>query len=63
MSLLAMPTLAAGTNDLEEIDESLIFEDTAEIIGNALKKVHANNSSTKNLAKTAFEIALTQLAP
>ncbi len=51
------------SNDLEEIDEALIFEDTAEIIGNALKKVHANNSSTKNLAKSAFEIALTQLAP
>jgi hypothetical protein len=51
------------SNDLEEIDEALIFQDTAEIIGNALNKVHANNSSTKNLAKTAFEIALTQLAP
>ncbi len=51
------------SNDLEEIDEALIFEDTAEIIGNALKKVHSNNSSTKNLAKSAFEIALTQLEP
>jgi hypothetical protein len=51
------------SNDLEEIDEALIFQDTAVIIGNALKKVHANNSSSKNLAKTAFEIALKQLAP
>jgi glutamate dehydrogenase/leucine dehydrogenase len=51
------------SNDLEEIDEMLIFNDTEQTIANALKNVHAKNASTKHLAKSAFEIALTQLAP
>jgi glutamate dehydrogenase/leucine dehydrogenase len=51
------------SNDLEEIDETLIFKDTEQTIANALKNVHSKNASTKHLAKSAFEIALTQLAP
>lgn len=51
------------SNDLEEIDETFIFKDTEQTIANALKNVHAKNSSTKHLANSAFEIALTQLTP
>jgi hypothetical protein len=38
-----------------------IFNDTSEIIKNALIKSHAVSSSKTNIAKTAFEIALKQL--
>jgi len=41
----------------------LIFEDTANTIATAMRKVNEKNSTHINIAKTAFEIALTQLAP
>ena len=50
------------SNDLEEIDEILIFNDTEQTIANVLKNVHAKNASNKHLAKSAFEIALTKLS-
>jgi glutamate dehydrogenase/leucine dehydrogenase len=49
------------SNDLETIEDQLIFEDTSSIIYNALKEVYALNSAKTNIAKTAFEIALKQL--
>ncbi len=49
------------SNDLETIEDKLIFEDTSSIIYNALKEAHALNSAKTNIAKTAFEIALKQL--
>jgi glutamate dehydrogenase/leucine dehydrogenase len=49
------------SNDLEAIEDKLIFEDTSSIIYNALKEAHALNSAKTNIAKTAFEIALKQL--
>jgi glutamate dehydrogenase/leucine dehydrogenase len=49
------------SNDLERIEDHLIFEDTSSIIYNALKEAHALNSAKTNIAKTAFEIALKQL--
>jgi glutamate dehydrogenase/leucine dehydrogenase len=49
------------SNDLETIEDHLIFEDTSSIIYNALKEAHALNSAKTNIAKTAFEIALKQL--
>jgi glutamate dehydrogenase/leucine dehydrogenase len=49
------------SNDLETIEDNLIFEDTSSIIYNALKEAHALNSAKTNIAKTAFEIALKQL--
>lgn len=51
------------SHDLEKIDETLIFEDTEQTIASALKNVHDKNTTKKDLAKTAFDIALTQLAP
>lgn len=50
------------SNDLEEIDEMLIFKDTERTITNALKNVFEINNNNRNLAKSAFEIALTQLS-
>ena len=49
------------SNDLESIEDQLIFEDTSSIIFNALKKAHELNADKTNIAKTAFEIALKQL--
>ena len=49
------------SNDLETIEDKLIFEDTSSVIYNALKEAHALNSAKTNIAKTAFEIALKQL--
>jgi glutamate dehydrogenase/leucine dehydrogenase len=49
------------SNDLETIEDKLIFEDTSSIIYNALKEAHALNQAKTNIAKTAFEIALKQL--
>jgi glutamate dehydrogenase/leucine dehydrogenase len=49
------------SNDLETIEDQLIFEDTSSIIYNALKEAYALNSAKTNIAKTAFEIALKQL--
>jgi glutamate dehydrogenase/leucine dehydrogenase len=49
------------SNDLKELTDQGIFEDTSNIIGDALKKAHAANSSKTGIAKAAFEIALNQL--
>ncbi|MFA9210691.1 MAG: Glu/Leu/Phe/Val dehydrogenase dimerization domain-containing protein [Moraxellaceae bacterium] len=49
------------SNDINELTDKGIFEDTSEIIKNALKAAHATNSSKNGIAKTAFEIALKQL--
>jgi glutamate dehydrogenase/leucine dehydrogenase len=49
------------SNDIKELSDKGIFEDTSEIIKNALKAAHATNSSKNGIAKTAFEIALKQL--
>lgn len=49
------------SNDLKEISDESIFKDTSNTIKKALKKTHDKHSDTKDLTKTAFEIALTQL--
>lgn len=49
------------SNDLKELTDEGIFEDTSKIIGDALKKAHASNASKTGIAKAAFEIALNQL--
>jgi glutamate dehydrogenase/leucine dehydrogenase len=48
-------------NDLERMEDESIFEDTSKTIQNALENVFEKNSSSKNISKTAFEIALKQL--
>ena len=48
-------------NDLETIEEESIFKDTSETIKNALEKIFEKNTDSKNISKTAFEIALKQL--
>jgi glutamate dehydrogenase/leucine dehydrogenase len=48
-------------NDLETIEDESIFKDTSETIKNALENVFEKNSNSKNISKTAFEIALKQL--
>lgn len=49
------------SNDLERIEDTAIFEDISETIKSALIKTHTKNATHKNIAKTAFEIALNQL--
>jgi glutamate dehydrogenase/leucine dehydrogenase len=49
------------SNDLKELTDEGIFSDTSHTIREALVKVHAHNPSKTGIAKTAFEIALTQL--
>ena len=48
-------------NDLERMEDESIFKDTSKTIQNALKNVFEKNSSSRNISKTAFEIALNQL--
>jgi glutamate dehydrogenase/leucine dehydrogenase len=48
-------------NDLEEMEDESIFKDTSDTIKNALKNVYDKNSNSKNISKTAVEIALKQL--
>jgi len=48
-------------NDLERIEDESIFKDTSKTIQNALEHVFEKNSNSKNISKTAFEIALKQL--
>lgn len=38
-----------------------IFKDCSQTIEKALKAIYERNKSTKNIAKTGFEIALEQL--
>lgn len=49
------------SSDLPRLEDQDIFQDTSNIIKNALKASHAKNSSKKQIAKTSFEIALNQL--
>ena len=49
------------SNDLTEITDQGIFEDTSNTIANALKNTYAKNPKTTGIAKAAFEIALNQL--
>ena len=49
------------SNDLKELTDIGIFEDTSNIIHDALKKTNDKNSSKTGIAKAAFEIALEQL--
>jgi glutamate dehydrogenase/leucine dehydrogenase len=49
------------SNDLKEISDNGIFEDTSSTIENALKAAHSKNQGKTGIAKTAFEIALKQL--
>lgn len=49
------------SNDLDQLDDEAIFQDTSNIIKEALIKSHSKNSSKYHIAKTAFEIALNQL--
>ncbi len=47
-------------DNIEMTDEA-IFTDVSTVIGNALEKTHAKNNATTEIAKTSFEIALSQL--
>ena len=47
--------------DNVEITDEAIFTDISSIIGNALKKTYAQKTSKNEIAKTSFEIALSQL--
>lgn len=49
------------SNDLKELTDQGIFEDTSNIIRDALQKAHAKNPAKTGIAKAAFEIALNQL--
>lgn len=49
------------SSDLPKITDQGIFEDTSNTIKNALIESHKKNNSKVNIAKTAFEIALTKL--
>ena len=49
------------SNDLKELTDLGIFEDTSNIILDALKKTNDKNPSKTGIAKAAFEIALEQL--
>ncbi|MFD1552484.1 amino acid dehydrogenase [Putridiphycobacter roseus] len=49
------------SNDLEELTDEGIFQDTSDIIKKALENTYATSQSKTNIAKTAFEIALNKL--
>ena len=49
------------SNDLNDITDKGIFEDTSSTIYNALKNTHSKNPTKTGIAKAAFEIALKQL--
>lgn len=49
------------SSDLSSLEDQLIFEDASQTIFKALQQTHQVNSSTRGIAKTAFEIALKQL--
>jgi glutamate dehydrogenase/leucine dehydrogenase len=48
-------------NDLEQIEDDHIFNDTSNIIKEALVKTYKKDTSITKISKTAFEIALKQL--
>ena len=49
------------SNDLKELTDKGIFEDTSNTIYKALENAHAKNPASTGIAKAAFEIALNQL--
>ncbi|MBI1837727.1 MAG: amino acid dehydrogenase [Flavobacteriia bacterium] len=49
------------SNDLKEISDKGIFEDTSNTIYKALENAHLKNPNKTGIAKAAFEIALKQL--
>ena len=49
------------SNDIEHLDDHEIFSDTSATIKSAILKNYQKNSSTTNIAKNSFEIALKQL--
>ena len=49
------------SNDLKELTDKGIFEDTSNTIYKALENAHAKNPAKTGIAKAAFEIALNQL--
>ncbi|MDP4596879.1 MAG: amino acid dehydrogenase [Crocinitomicaceae bacterium] len=49
------------SSDLTSLEDALIFEDASQTIRKALQATYQINSSTRGIAKTAFEIALKQL--
>ncbi|MEX1000673.1 MAG: Glu/Leu/Phe/Val dehydrogenase dimerization domain-containing protein [Crocinitomicaceae bacterium] len=49
------------SNDLDEITDKGIFEDTSNTIKKALEAVHKKDNRKVDIAKTAFEIALNKL--
>ncbi len=48
-------------NDLNTIEDESVFKDTSETIKKAIENIFEKNSNSKNISKTAFEIALKQL--
>jgi Arc/MetJ-type ribon-helix-helix transcriptional regulator len=49
------------SNDLKELTDKGIFEDTSATIRAALEKTYKVHSAKTGIAKAAFEIALNQL--
>jgi glutamate dehydrogenase/leucine dehydrogenase len=49
------------SNDIKELTDKGIFDDTSNIIREAMVAAHAKNPTKTNIAKTAFEIALNKL--
>jgi len=49
------------SSDIKELTDTGIFEDTSNIIREAMVAAHAKNPTKTNIAKTAFEIALNKL--
>jgi glutamate dehydrogenase/leucine dehydrogenase len=49
------------SNDLGQLTDAGIFEDTSSIIRKAMEQAHAKNPTKTGIAKAAFEIALGQL--
>ena len=49
------------SNDLKDITDKGVFEDTSSTIYNALKNTYSKNPAKTGIAKAAFEIALKQL--
>lgn len=49
------------SNDEVDMSDEAIFKDTSDVIKNAIQSTYNKNTSKNNIAKTSFEIALTQL--
>jgi glutamate dehydrogenase/leucine dehydrogenase len=49
------------SSDIKKLTDTGIFEDTSNIIKEAMVAAHAKNPTKTNIAKTAFEIALNKL--